>query len=60
MGKIVVLTSDNEPAKTVLAFMVKSLRSEFAEIVSLIPVYSLTAVKLRNHFDDVMFLLKDL
>lgn len=58
-GQMVGQTKSGEKAKTVLAFMVKSLRSSFSEIVSLIPVRNLTGIELKSHFDEVMDLLKD-
>ena len=58
-GQMVGLTSAGEPAKTVLAFMVKSLRSKFSEMIALVPVRKLTGEELKSHFYDVLELLKD-
>lgn len=58
-GQMIGLTTSGEPAKTVLAFMVKSLRSNFSEMIALIPVRNLTGDQLKSHFDDVLELLKD-
>ena len=58
-GHIVGVTSESELAKTVLAFMIKSIRSDFSEMISLIPVRNLTANEIKKHFDEVMSLLKD-
>lgn len=59
-GQLVGQTEAGESAKTVLAFMAKSLRSSFSEMISLIPVRNLTGIELKSHFDQVMVLLKDL
>lgn len=56
-GQIVGLTDDNEAAKTVLVFMVKSLAHDFSEVIKLVPCRNLTASVLKSHFDDVMMVL---
>lgn len=49
-GSLIGLADDNEPAKTVLAFMVKSLSSHYQDVVKLIPLNHLTAEKLLEYF----------
>ena len=53
-GKFVGLTDEGKVAKTVLAFMVKSLSCKFKEIVCLVPQDTLTVSLLRSNFDKVM------
>ena len=56
-GQLVGMTDSNEPAKTVLVFMVKSLRAKFSEVVSLVPTRSLKADTLLEHFHKVILFL---
>ena len=53
-GSLIGLADDNEPAKTVLAFMVKSLSSHYQDVVKLIPLNRLTAEKLLEYFTCIM------
>ena len=53
-GTFVGLTSDGEPAKTVLSFMVQSVSSHYKDIVCIIPVNRLSAQDLLKYFRRVM------
>ena len=53
-GSLIGLAEDNEPAKTVLAFMVKSLSSHYQDVVKLIPLNCLTAEKLLEYFKCIL------
>ena len=53
-GKIVGLTEDGMPAKTVLAFMVQSLSSKYKDIVCLAPIKSLTTEKVSKYYFSIM------
>ena len=54
------VTEEEEPAKTVLAFMVQSICSKFKDVVCLVPVLKLDSTKLRYWFDKDMEALQDL
>ena len=53
-GELVGLAENSDTAKTVLVFIVKSLRSPFSEVVSLVPMRNLTADVLMEIFKSVM------
>ena len=50
-------TVDGELAKTVLCFMIKSLRHHYKDVVALFPCHALTSASLLNHFYKVNRLL---
>lgn len=51
------MTENNDLAKTVLVFMVTSLRANFSEVVFLLPVRNLTTSVLVENFQKVMSFL---
>ena len=53
-GAFVGLTSDREPTKTVLSFMIQSVSSHYKDIVCIIPVNRLSAQDLLKYFRRVM------
>ena len=53
-GSFIGLTEEGVPAKTVLAFMVQSMRSNYKDVVCLVPVNKLDTAILRRWFDTVM------
>ena len=46
------MTDDLDTATTILCFMVKSIKGHYRDVVSLFPVNSLTADKLKQCFDE--------
>ena len=53
-GSFIGLTDDGLPAKTILAFMVQSIRSKYKDVVCLVPISKLDTAILRAWFDRVM------
>ena len=53
-GKLVGMTKDSKLAKTVLVFMIQSIRSKYRDVVKIIPVASLTTDFLLEQFHSVM------
>ena len=59
-GSFIGLTEEGVPAKTVLAFMVQSMRSNYKDVVCLVPVNKLDTAILRRWFDTVMTAIDEL
>ena len=53
-GSFIGLTDEGLPAKTILAFMVQSIRSKYKDVVFLVPISKLDTASLRAWFDRVM------
>ena len=53
-GSFIGLTEEGIPAKTILAFMVQSIHSNYKDVVCLVPVNKLDTATLRRWFDAVM------
>ena len=53
-GKLVGLTEDGEISKTVLTFMVQSLRAKFKDVVQLVPLAGFSCDVLEMHFIAVL------
>ena len=53
-GSFIGLTDDGLPAKTILAFMVQSIRSKYKDVVCLVRISKLDTASLRAWFDRVM------
>ena len=53
-GSFIGLTDEGLPAKTVLAFMVQSIKSKYKDVVCLVPISKLDTATLRSWFDRVM------
>lgn len=56
-GELIGLTESNDLAKTVLVFMVTSLKANFSEVVFLLPVRNLTSDVLVENFLKVLSFL---
>ena len=57
-GKFIGLTSDGQPATTVLTFMIKSLSSKFCDVISFTPLHGVTADILYDKYEFAMELCR--
>ena len=53
-GRVIGLTKDGKPAKTVLAFMIHSISSKFSDVVFLVAVDTLNTDLLHGYFNQVI------
>ncbi len=53
-GRIIGMTENGAVAKTVLTFMVQSIRSKYKDVIKIVPVESLTIDILKKHFYSVL------
>ena len=58
-GKFIGLTDDGVPAKTVLAFMVQSIRGSYKDVICLVPVNKLNTTTLHKWFIEVLRAIDD-
>ena len=54
------VTEEGASAKTVLTFMIQSVKGKYKDVVCLIPIHKLSTALLRKWFDLVMSALNDL
>ena len=59
-GSFIGVTEGGASAKTVLTFMIQSVKGKYKDVVSLIPIHKLSTALLRKWFDLVMSALNDL
>lgn len=57
-GQVYGLTEKGEAATTMLCFMVKSIKGNYRDVVSLFPIHNLTADKLKECYEKTMFTLR--
>lgn len=58
-GQLIGITDSGAQAKTILAFLVRSLSSKFEDIVLLVPIDKMTAADLENVFLHVLEEMKE-
>ena len=56
-GEFVGIDANGDASKTILTFMIKSLHGKYSDVISLIPIRSLTTDILKRHYDEVMDLV---
>ena len=59
-GSFIGVTEEGASAKTVLTFMIQSVKGKYKNVVCLIPIHKLSTALLRKWFDLVMSALNDL
>ena len=57
-GSFIGVTENGKPAKTVLGFMIQSIK--YQDVICLTPIATLDTVTLRAWFDEAMINLNDL
>ena len=58
-GSFIGVTEEGASAKTVLTFMIQSVKGKYKDVVCLIPIQKLSTALLRKWFDLVMSALND-
>ena len=59
-GSFIGATEEGASAKTVLTFMIQSVKGKYKDVVCRIPIHKLSTALLRKWFDLVMSALNDL
>ena len=59
-GSFIGVTEEGASAKTVLKFMLESVKGKYKNVVCLIPIHKLSTALIRKWFDLVMSALNDL
>ena len=59
-GRLIGVTADGKMSKTVLVFMIQSLKSKYKDVVKIIPVDSINVKLLEHHFNNVLHALAPL